>query len=408
MTPDEFDTMLHDAEVKLARLRALYEQYFQGIEKLEPHIPRKDLERTFEILRKGQPRNTALRFRLQQTIARYGTYVTYWQRIARQIEEGTYRRDLQKLRERNLGRLAEMKAEKPEPSAWEIDIELETPDDDTPDTVSIGHRASDIDAILESLTAGGRERGLGPASSAAPAARSATAAPPAGAGKPVAPRGLSPLIAFGKPTVAPKAAPAPITPPGAAPPAPMTFAKPDPAALRMTPTPTLGTPRTTPTPTIGTPARAGTPAPAAPNPGIVTRSAGTPAPAAPSPGLVARPVATPAVVARPATPSPVVARPAVTPAAAARPVVAPVQPAARPAVAPSPSANLDDRAMRSIYERYADARRKNNEGDVRFETLQKSVEQMMPKLREKHGGKKIDFDVVVANGRVGLKPKIGE
>ena len=63
--------------------------------------------------------------------------------------------------------------------------------------------------------------------------------------------------------------------------------------------------------------------------------------------------------------------------------------------------------MRGIYERFADARKKNNEGDVRYESLAASVDKMLPTLREKHAGKKIDFEVVVANGRVGLKPKIG-
>jgi hypothetical protein len=85
MTPGEYEHLLHDAEVRLTRLKALYEQFFQGIEKLEPTVPRKELDRVLEILRKNQPRNTALRFRTQMLTARYGTYQTYWQRIARQI-----------------------------------------------------------------------------------------------------------------------------------------------------------------------------------------------------------------------------------------------------------------------------------------------------------------------------------
>jgi len=62
--------------------------------------------------------------------------------------------------------------------------------------------------------------------------------------------------------------------------------------------------------------------------------------------------------------------------------------------------------MRRIYDRYLDARRKNNErvDNVKLATLKKSIDAMMPKLREKHGAKKIDFEVVVKDGRVGLKP----
>ena len=61
MTPKEFEITLGDAEVQLSRLKHLYEQWFQGIERIEPQIPRKQLERTIHLLRKEQPRNTALR-----------------------------------------------------------------------------------------------------------------------------------------------------------------------------------------------------------------------------------------------------------------------------------------------------------------------------------------------------------
>ena len=64
--------------------------------------------------------------------------------------------------------------------------------------------------------------------------------------------------------------------------------------------------------------------------------------------------------------------------------------------------------MRAIYSRYVDARRQNNERtDVRYEVLAESVKKMMPKLREKHAGKAIDFEIVLQNGKVGLKPKVG-
>ena len=66
--------------------------------------------------------------------------------------------------------------------------------------------------------------------------------------------------------------------------------------------------------------------------------------------------------------------------------------------------------MRHLYDNYVDARRKNNErvDNVEYEKLRKSVEQMVPKLRQKHGDRPIDFEIVVQGGRVGLKPKIGQ
>lgn len=94
----EFEQNLHDLEVKLERLKALYEQWFQGMERLEPTVPRKDVERRLQTLRRSLPRNTTLRFRFQQMVQRYTTYTAYWARVGRQIEEGTYRRDLLKAR----------------------------------------------------------------------------------------------------------------------------------------------------------------------------------------------------------------------------------------------------------------------------------------------------------------------
>ena len=77
-----------------------------------------------------------------------------------------------------------------------------------------------------------------------------------------------------------------------------------------------------------------------------------------------------------------------------------------PVFAGSQGPNVVD--IRKLYDQYVDARRRNNEStdNVRYETVAESVKKMVPKLREKHGDKKIDFEVVVQNGRVGLRPKI--
>jgi len=89
---DELDVALDELEMRLERLRALYEQYFLGIEKLEPAVARKDVDRRIWILRREKIRNTAKRFKLQTIIQRYNTFQQYWQRILREIEAGTYRR----------------------------------------------------------------------------------------------------------------------------------------------------------------------------------------------------------------------------------------------------------------------------------------------------------------------------
>lgn len=39
-----------------------------------------------------------------------------------------------------------------------------------------------------------------------------------------------------------------------------------------------------------------------------------------------------------------------------------------------------------------------------YEKLAARIKSMEPELKKKHGGKAIDFEVVVKDGRVGLKP----
>ncbi|HTQ46345.1 MAG TPA: MXAN_5187 C-terminal domain-containing protein [Polyangiaceae bacterium] len=94
MEPTEIEKSVGDLEVAVDRLRSLYEQYFMGIEKLEPTVPRKDVDRRIYALRKEQIRNTAMRFRFQMILQRYNVYQTHWQRICREIENGTYKRHM--------------------------------------------------------------------------------------------------------------------------------------------------------------------------------------------------------------------------------------------------------------------------------------------------------------------------
>lgn len=100
MTPKELEIAIRELEERVDRLRALYEQYFMGFERLEPTIARKDVERRFVLLRKDQIRNTALRFKFNVITQKYSTYTMYWTRICRQIEEGTYKRHVKRAQAR--------------------------------------------------------------------------------------------------------------------------------------------------------------------------------------------------------------------------------------------------------------------------------------------------------------------
>src|SRR5688572_2595617 len=94
MTAEELDLAIEELEIRLERLRALYEQYFLGFEKIEPAVARKDVDRRIYVLRREKIRNTGKRFKLQTIIQRYNTFQQYWQRICREIENGTYKRHL--------------------------------------------------------------------------------------------------------------------------------------------------------------------------------------------------------------------------------------------------------------------------------------------------------------------------
>jgi hypothetical protein len=96
----DVEKLVGELEVAVDRLRSLYDQYFMGIEKLEPTVPRKDVERRIQVLRKEQIRNTAQRFRFQMLLQRYNTYQTHWLRICREIENGTYKRHVVRAQER--------------------------------------------------------------------------------------------------------------------------------------------------------------------------------------------------------------------------------------------------------------------------------------------------------------------
>ncbi len=83
------------------RLRATFEQYFQGIERVPPVLQRDALKRRLMQLRTTQVRNTAMRFRINQLVAKFTSYENYWSRVLRQIEEGTYHRDVFKAKYRS-------------------------------------------------------------------------------------------------------------------------------------------------------------------------------------------------------------------------------------------------------------------------------------------------------------------
>jgi hypothetical protein len=447
MDAAELDVALEELETRLERLRALYEQYFMGIEKIEPSIARKDVDRRIYVLRREKIRNTAKRFKLQTIIQRYNTFQQYWQRICREIENGTYKRHLLKAQRKGdlltiaarkrLGRLSSVPPPASQPPA---------PASEPPAAASEPPSAPPIAAV--------------PAAPAVPSPIPAMAPPPAPATPPGRPLGSPPLPKRpplpGRPDVGaglapPAPAPAP-APPAAAPapaarvaaPAPVAVAKPaapkfesldldmdfmgdwDPGAARKPAAPAAPA-KASPAaaPPKPAPAAAPPPKPVAPAAAPVGRAA---PPAAPSP-LATAPAARPASIPpapvaappRPASsrpPTAPAARPPVArvPAAAQRPPVerppAP-KPAPAPAAAPAPkpapaaasaSGGVDDARLRDLHSKLQQAKQQTKEANVSYEGLAKSIRATEAKLREQHKNRKIDFDVVIKDGRAIVKP----
>ncbi|MCA9665766.1 MAG: hypothetical protein KC503_09270 [Myxococcales bacterium] len=96
----EIESTVVDFHHKLDRLRMLYEQYFLGIEKREPQMQRQEVVRLMRLLESTPIRNTGLKFRFRTLMQKYNSYRTYWNRTLRQIEKGTYHRDVARLKRR--------------------------------------------------------------------------------------------------------------------------------------------------------------------------------------------------------------------------------------------------------------------------------------------------------------------
>lgn len=463
MDSKELEKNLTEIEERLDRVRALYEQYFCGIEKVEPQVPRKDLERRIFVLRKEQIRNTAMRFKFQTLTQRYNTLSQHWGRILRDIENGTYKRDLaraaarfgvddaltavgrkraerlakgleaqvardeaRKQRMRELTEDYEEVADDDIQEADDFDDEAPTP----PPLAGAGQAPSPMQAeetaagdarpvlrggvgFFQNLRAG--QPKTNPDIAPVPLQR------PGELGQ-SSPLVVQPLVTPMAPPVAPiPAAPVPeivqtkaktagglrlgggpsrkvntdalsriansLAPPGDASPAPAEATQPGPRK------PLLSSPLGLDIPD-SSPPRADAPAPSPPPPAPATEARAEPPSSRAASGL--KPPA-----ARPASPL----REPIAREAPAREAVArePVQqrPAAR-----AKDDNISNDRLREIYSQYVQSRRDRNESTtgITFDKLADSLRTQADKLKEKHSAKKVDYEVVVKDGKTLIKP----
>ena len=338
----EIERLIGELEIAVDRLRSLYDQYFMGIEKLEPTVPRKDVDRRIHVLRKEQIRNTALRFRFHMLLQRYNTYQTHWQRICRDIENGTYKRHVIRAQQRfgpRAGRRSSRPPrEDPAKAAEWAELEQEFAPAETLD---------DRDFLVEEEAPPTRRAG-------------GSIRPPASRPGPVTPRTPQP----------PRTHPPPRSP-----------------ASPRTPPPPLRTPpppKTPPPPTRGA-APAKTPPPARPSTRSMPPAGRGAPPKAPPPS--SRSVVSSKPVRPPSTPRVV---------AAARPAHAGSPPSDLP----------DARVRQLYAQYVETKRRQNEStASITYEAVARSLQESSAKLRQKLG-RSVDFEVVVKDGRAVLRPVV--
>jgi len=335
MKKAEFEAYVKDMGTRLDKLKALFDQYFQGFERIPPMRQREKFQRELRQLMREQPRNTAAKFQYQTLRQRYTTLSTYWDRILRQIEEGTYHRDVQRLK-RKKRRMAERKQQ----AAIELDVDVDDFDLDAEIASALDAIHGDSPAPLEGEKTDPNFQvpGFGSMGSASAPKTGAAAPPPVDVDDFV--RSQPVTGTFGRPQEP-------------------TFRRPSEAPRQASVAPSAPERQDMPPPTpLG---QSG------------AKSIPPPLPPKPPPRPMKRP---------------------------------PPPPTGRRRAAPKK--DMDDGQLRSIYESYVAARRKNNErtDNVKFESVAKTIRKQLPKLQQKHKGKKIGFEVVVKDGRVGLKPKV--
>jgi hypothetical protein len=80
-------------EQRVNELKKLYENYFAGIERLEPLKKREQMATEFrKLTNAGVQANTQVLFRFNNLRARFATLEVHWSRVVKQIEEGRLRR----------------------------------------------------------------------------------------------------------------------------------------------------------------------------------------------------------------------------------------------------------------------------------------------------------------------------
>ena len=91
---EKYAEELSDLDEGISVLQVLYEKYFLGIDREPPEQERKRISEKARELRTRSIRNTALKFKVNTLFAKLISFERMWDRTLREIEDGTYKRDV--------------------------------------------------------------------------------------------------------------------------------------------------------------------------------------------------------------------------------------------------------------------------------------------------------------------------
>ncbi|MCC6996470.1 MAG: hypothetical protein IT370_17800 [Deltaproteobacteria bacterium] len=447
------DELLDDLQQRIDRLKVLYEQYFLGLQKLEPLVARREIQRVMLDIAQKNIRNTGIRFRFNTLNQKWNVYTTYWNRTCSQIANGTYIRDIARA-QRNMARRGlelpdEMKrnaaaariAEKEKARVEEQMSAAFDPTDGEPFGSELSAGFDDIDSLFDSIADTRAPRTVASPSPFDTGSGEFAAAPPTqqvsmsgmfGAASSDATQRELPRA--GRPDETQRDLPAAgRSPEDTLPGGPW----PD-QTVRDLPAARRGVMPEGFVPPSRAGAGAGGLAPAPPRPAPLPPMPGMPpAPAQPAgagagplPGApLHRPPGMPAAVRVPGVPTPIadMLPPPVAPSSRApgqphrtpRHITRPRMQAAKraesspgmpmapraPAPAPTGSPAPSEAQMRDLYQKYVSAKKQVGEpvDKVSFEALAKTVERTASAVSQQHNARAVDFSVAIKDNKVILK-----
>jgi len=91
---EKYAEELSDLDEGISVLQVLYEKYFLGIDRKPPDQERKRISEKARELRTRSISNTALKFKVNTLFAKLISFERMWDRTLREIEDGTYKRDV--------------------------------------------------------------------------------------------------------------------------------------------------------------------------------------------------------------------------------------------------------------------------------------------------------------------------